>query len=754
MRKNLAYIVLVFMLPVLFSCAYFNTYYNTKKYYGEALNEHKNRKGDQPTSAEKQKFDKTIKQASKVLQLYPNSKYIDDSLMILGRSFYFLADYRKAERKFRELLELYPDSKYVPEAKLWLAKTQIQIKEYEAAENDLLKIINQKKNKSSKREAKYWLGECYRRQERYKEAAQTFSEAAKKLGDWRMKFDCYMKLGECYREIEKLPAAAESFRRASKQAKDPDLRFKADLEYGRAVMAAGDYAQAARIFSNIIEIHSENKQVGLAKLELANALMKNKKQKKALDWYNSIVEDHPRTEAAAGAYLMLGRYEEKVEHDYKAAGEYYTKATTQSAKSDYTKEAQARSNDLKTLLGLEKDITLLTGKLDKLAKSEVADSAGQAQSPAALEGADGKKTIADEPLLKSKRATPASRTGQPAKPDNPDSLKARIADKKIQLAELFLFEFDEPDSAMNHYMDILNLTSDKQVRALAFYSISYILENTMPKSSMRDSLLHILAEKYPDTPQGRQAARYLGMPVPEVHENPAVLEYEKAERVLFAEEDPHKAIQHLESVLSTNTDPDLVEKALFLMGWIYENKLLQSEKAYESYKRLVDDYAKSNYARKVRKKVLAFEKAKEEEEARQDSLDALIAVKTRGETAGVDSLTSAAAGDSLGRAAAADSVALARSEPPAPQTTLDRDTTAKAIGIPQGKPGAPTPKAKSKAMLIEERAARAEKAGKMENQEGERDVAKLLEERDQTENTKSPADKKKTTKHDSTKRKN
>jgi len=48
------------------SCAYYNTFYNTKKFFNEAKKERERRKGDRPSSQELQKYDKTIEKASKI----------------------------------------------------------------------------------------------------------------------------------------------------------------------------------------------------------------------------------------------------------------------------------------------------------------------------------------------------------------------------------------------------------------------------------------------------------------------------------------------------------------------------------------------------------------------------------------------------------------------------------------------------------------------------------------------------------------
>ncbi len=594
-------------------CAYFNTFYNTKKYFKEALQEYKKRRGDRPSSVEKQKFDKTIQQASKVLQLYPTSKYIDDAVMILGQSFFYVQDYRKAQRKFEELLDNFPDSEYAPEARLWLAKTHVKLRNFTQAEIDLQDIAENSRRKDLRREARYWLGECYYEQEKWREAADAFKVAVKSIKDKDLKYQAYLRLGECLNELGEFAASSESYRLAAKNTDDPEKKFQAELDYGRALLRAGKYDEAIRIFSNIIEVYFNNRQVGLAKLEMANAMMQRGNVEEALEWYKTVTEEHPRTPAAAGAYLALGEYQETVKQNYKAAGEYYQKARLQDSRSEYAKKAIEKSNLVKRLLRITNDIKRTKTQIAALEKQyKLATNGSETQKPDREESGDVVK--------KAKRAAPRKSRLTPKQIQaRIDSLKRVTALKKVELAEVYLFQFNKADSAMNQYMDILVMTDDPQIRALAFYSLAYIFEQKMPEITLRDSLLQVLAYKYPDTPQGRQAARMLGLQVEEESVSAEEQHYQTAEQILFDRGSPNLVLYHLEWILKNSKDPDWRAKALYLMGWTYEHKVGNNRKAYESYKQLADSYPKSPLVRKVRRKIYTYEQKLKEEAAGADS---------------------------------------------------------------------------------------------------------------------------------------
>jgi len=116
LRKTLPLLILLFS-----GCAYYNAFYNAKKYYNEGLELKK--KGNK---AYMDKFRKSAEKCEKVIAWYPNSRWMDDAIYLLGLNFYEQDQFDRAERKFRELLEYYPDSPFAPWSYLYLGKIYIK----------------------------------------------------------------------------------------------------------------------------------------------------------------------------------------------------------------------------------------------------------------------------------------------------------------------------------------------------------------------------------------------------------------------------------------------------------------------------------------------------------------------------------------------------------------------------------------------------------------------------------------------------
>lgn len=654
-------LVIAFLLP---SCAYFNTYYNTRKYFDEALKERQKRTGEKPSPQERQKFDKTINQASKVLQLYPESKYIDDALMVIGQSFYYIEEYRKAERKFREIVELFPDGSLYEPARLWLARTQLQLDNYEDALRALKALNQTAKNKSVRNEAEYWIAECYWLQKNYTDAVRAFHQALDKVGSDELRFQTCLRLGDCYEQLGSFHQAAANYEQAAKKAKNLDGRFDATIRYAKALTAAGEPQRAVEILSSLIERDDQHRLYPIARLELANAYLALGGDDKAIELYNAIIEDHPRTTAAAGAFLALAQYDEKVLHNFEAAEKSYSQVKMHDPKSEYVAVANRQAKNISHLLRLRKEIAQLQsmmpgadqpnsagGAMQDIRIDDSIDAARQrrqnnawrrqeitTQAEIAVNRTgrpDRRRFVAEaEELASSKEEkrpntksggqtpSPTARQAAPApsrswSATQIDSIQTLITEKKLEMAELFLFSFELADSALYYYLDAISGSKSIPHRALAFYSIAHIYDAIKPHHAIRDSVLKILAKNYSQTPQGRLAARRLGMPVQVQQENPQSREFEIAQGLLFNEKRPRAAVPHLQKILSAATDGDLRLRTLYTLGWTYENMLHDNTEAIRYYRQLLKEAPASEYARRVRKKIDAIERAEQAENEKE-----------------------------------------------------------------------------------------------------------------------------------------
>ncbi|HHE46602.1 MAG TPA: outer membrane protein assembly factor BamD, partial [Bacteroidetes bacterium] len=122
-------IVLV-LVGLLSGCAYYNYFYNAKKYYNEAEksritgNEDRAKAGGRRSSSG---YDKCIESAGRMLEYHPNSRWEDDALLLLAKAYYRVENYRKSIKKVNELIQKYPDSELVLEGLLWKGMSLLKV---------------------------------------------------------------------------------------------------------------------------------------------------------------------------------------------------------------------------------------------------------------------------------------------------------------------------------------------------------------------------------------------------------------------------------------------------------------------------------------------------------------------------------------------------------------------------------------------------------------------------------------------------
>ena len=113
--------------------AYYNTFHNANQAFEEGLEAVRtadrsvDRRRFLPVfrtpdgQAGGSSFEKAVQKSADVLREHPRSKWVDDALLLIGKSYFYQENYVGAAQKFREVLSL--DTGREAEARFWLART-------------------------------------------------------------------------------------------------------------------------------------------------------------------------------------------------------------------------------------------------------------------------------------------------------------------------------------------------------------------------------------------------------------------------------------------------------------------------------------------------------------------------------------------------------------------------------------------------------------------------------------------------------
>jgi len=125
--------------------AYYNKFYNANKAFEKGRRSIEGR--DQPIDrtqyinvflkptegGNEEAFKSAIQKSADVLREHPDSKWVDDALLLIGKSYFYQENYVGAVQKFREAIAL--GDERTKEARFWLARTLVATRRYEEAES-------------------------------------------------------------------------------------------------------------------------------------------------------------------------------------------------------------------------------------------------------------------------------------------------------------------------------------------------------------------------------------------------------------------------------------------------------------------------------------------------------------------------------------------------------------------------------------------------------------------------------------------
>ena len=706
MKKKIIILLIPFLMSLFSGCAYYNTFYNAKKFYKEAEKDRKKREktlvvelsaeekarrkksgqattntGSIASSKEMQNYQRSIEKASRVLEFYPESKYIDDALILLGKCFYYRRDFKKALRKFEEIIKLYPDSEFIPEARLLMAKTYLGLENFDEAENQFRDIsLDSKISKKIVEEARFELGGLYYEKEDYEQAADNYTSTAKEADDKLILAMSLYRLGECYIQLKQYQDAPEIFKRAVKISPNEDFKSQATYKLGEAQSFTGNYNAAIKTYSKLLSIEYEASRIPKTKLALAENQNKSGDLQEALKWYDNIIEEHKRTDASARSYFAKAKIEEFINIDYKKAKENYDQVRAEFQSSLIAPEAKERSDNIRLLLELREDIAKLEGRY---VETDTTNTDENNNGNNRVEKDDGPINLSmdgmwvyysgrDRPPPKSltdlteadlQRAaklqelqqttadsTDSTSITQPvetkldsaalalAKEKEEQQKVFRLAEKKLALAEVLFFNFNKPDSAILVYNEIIENQTDSALTTRALFSLGYIYKEVKKDSVLADSVLNSLITFNPMSEQANGARRMLHIPLIESKVDSAQIYFKKAEQAYWQDNDIDNAFQMYDNVIEKFPTSEYAAKAIYTQGWINEKMLFQPEKATSYYEKVISDYPESEYGKTAKMKLAAVERFVKEEEARQKAIADSIANAAQAQA---DSLASA-----------------------------------------------------------------------------------------------------------------
>ena len=184
-------------------------------------------------------------------------------------------------------------------------------------------------------------------------------------------------------------------------------------------------------------------------------------------------------------------------------------------------------------------------------------------------------------------------------------LLENVVGLRFQMAENYLFELEMPDSALSQYLSIENESVDSSLAAKAAFARAWILYDVVKDTNQSKSTYRSIIEQYPETDHAVEAAILLSRPIErELSEERMLVE---AERLLFEVDQPDSAYNLYTFLTNRYPKGEYAPRALFALGWLAETHYGDPEAALEHYRKIVEQYPRSDQAKSVRDKIELME---------------------------------------------------------------------------------------------------------------------------------------------------
>lgn len=333
--------------------AYFNLYYNTTDLFEQAEISIKEQNRSLFSTEEiilpgtaNQQLVKVIEKCSEILQFHSTSSYVDNALLIIGKSFYYQKNYLKALRKFQELIATQPESDLILETRLWIGKTQMRLKEYDNA----LQTLRYVRAEAIEEDEDEFIKESFVEeivyrivQQNYVMAIDLSTQLLEASGDNSIKAEVNYELGLLYKKENDPVNALASFERVFNYSPNYEIELQTRLEMGNAMRLLGENE---RSLQNFQRMKSEAKFVDALpqiELEIGITLIELGDYEKAIEQLTLVDTAYTTTKSAGIAKYKLGEIYQYYVINFDSAGSYYQKAALVPSIAEYT-----AASDMKT----------------------------------------------------------------------------------------------------------------------------------------------------------------------------------------------------------------------------------------------------------------------------------------------------------------------------------------------------------------------------------------------------------------------
>ena len=602
---------------LLSSCAYFNTFYNAKKYFNSAKSRALNTTG-RPSAQSIEDYNKVIRKCGTILTDYKDSKWADDALFLMARALYYrMQNLILALDAFNDLIQFYPNSPFIGEAIIYTGVIHYDLNQKEEAFTILRNFIRNEEFQKDHPKALITIADLYILEKDFVEAQHYLNILTSNYPKSSQFAEAIVLLGKTYFDSENYDQSLKVFYDITTKKIPKSYHLDARYYIAYNYYHLQNYSQALNTIRTLQrQEHRLNK---LAEQDILYALIiaELHRVNDAIDVLESVITNNPRSNfSAEAAYHIAEMYFRKL-HDYEKAIDNFNRVRRESQQSTFADRAVTRSAVASQILQYYRQSTTWTAEQliteqFKLAEFYLYELA-LPDSALFIYSKIPEQKLSIEMKL--------------------DSLRNYVLDFEIYdiTAETYDIEslfahadtlHSEGDAEITNDADvtadteldgiketILLFEDDLDLYLSIFVPQSYFMSMVVQKQFLEDEISALqmfvrLSEEFPDSRYTEAAREFLNdEPVTYLttHEKFQMSKFDEAmEHYTIGEdvsdESLFKVLDILHSIKDTQ-HPDLIDKTLFSLGFIYFYDFADTLSAKYYFDTMLEKSPQSQYAR-------------------------------------------------------------------------------------------------------------------------------------------------------------
>lgn len=531
---------LLFLGAAAAGCVYYNTFYNARKRFEEA--EQKRQEVEDASGSRRSNtrdvyvyrdlYMKAIRKASIVLDRHADSKWVDDSLLLIGKAFYWRGSYSEALLKFQELQRNFPKSELLEESLYWQGLALWASGKPDEART-VLTQVSETERPEFVAKARLALAELEAEEGNYEAAIEAYQRLQARVTDKGLRIDIWEGIGNARFHLEQFDEALLAYRQILRLGARESIDYRTRLQIGLILERQGRLDEALSEYNRILKIKRLKSFEPEVHLKRANVYRLMGRLDTAVEIYEQVIAQNSRTDESAEAYYRMALIEQKQRKDMERARELFASARKEKPDSDAGKAAREWEQSLQSL-----------ERFQKMAEK------GDEGSPEAL----------------------------------------------FNMAEIYLFSLGEPDSALAVYRKVLALadTSRPYLAPKALYAIGLVLADSLKNEGAARETFEELIEAHPVSPYAVKARERLSRI--RTDDALAEARFLEAEALRSEGAAPEDYLAILEQLHEEYPQSLFAPKALYLLAWTYEHRRASLDTARTYYQLLADRYPLTEFA--------------------------------------------------------------------------------------------------------------------------------------------------------------